>query len=121
VAFDKGRAEYEYSYTQSSIAGCLDSPFCCFESQECTKKRKAKRHLHHKNLARLESEKDIANIVQHIRVSKFIQGTQFTPAQRYFVTKFRKYHLDDDADENEVQLHRIEKEANLTKSGYSNF
>jgi hypothetical protein len=54
-------------------------------------------------------------------VSKFIQRTQFTPAQRYFVTKFRKYHLDDDAEENGVQLKRIERESNLTKSGYYNF
>jgi hypothetical protein len=74
-AFDNGRAKYEYSYIQKKIADWLDFPLCCFNNKKCTKDRKHKRDLHEKNIKRLESEKDIANIVQHMRVSKFVQET----------------------------------------------
>jgi len=40
--------------------------------------------------------------------------------QRYFVNKFRKYHIDADAEKNAEEVERFEMEQELTEAGYSN-
>jgi hypothetical protein len=96
------RATYDYDYSQWRCADLLKFPFCCCNSKPCSKARRARQDLHDDNVSRLSSELDIANMVQAQRISKFVEVTHLSKTQRFFVNKFRKYHIDDEIEENEI-------------------
>jgi hypothetical protein len=83
------------------------------------KKRAERLELHEVNMERMENELDIIALVKSLRLSEFVHQTHLSEYQRYFVNKFRNYHLDHEIEINEYIKDRSNLEQELTESGYT--
>jgi hypothetical protein len=66
----------------------------------------------------MENELDIVSFLKSLRISEFIHQTHLTEYQRYFVNKFRNYHLSHDEKTNDHLKERCNIEDLLVESGF---
>ena len=58
----------------------------------------------------MEAELDIVGLVQSLRVLSFLQKLFFKKRQRYFINKFKQYHISADVQEGKEKTERMDVE-----------
>jgi fructose-1,6-bisphosphatase len=67
----------------------------------------------------MENELDIVQYVSSLRLSSFISRMKLSTYQRYFINKFRTFHISSDEMEND-QIAKLDKEEDdLIEAGYT--
>jgi hypothetical protein len=59
------------------------------------------------------------NLIKSLRISLFVQNEDLHKYQRYFINKFRKYHLSAKKEENDFQKESLVKYSELSQAGYN--
>jgi hypothetical protein len=67
----------------------------------------------------MENELDIIQYVSSLRLSSFMTRMKLTTYQRYFVNKFRAYHISSSERENDLIVAYDSKEDRLIEAGYT--
>lgn len=67
----------------------------------------------------MENELDIVQYVSSLRLSSFISRMKLTTYQRYFINKFRAFHISAEEKENELITQLDIEEDELIEAGYT--
>lgn len=117
----EGRKDYYYTYFDHKLASFLSCFACCCQSSRCVRKRVERLNMHHECVESLTGETDIVTIIRNLRQSEFVNKHQLSNYQRFFVNKFKKYHLSAEEDVKEWNVERQENEGELCKPGYDDY
>ena len=82
-------------------------------------KKLARLEVYEKNITRMENELDIVQYVSSLRLSSFIARMKLKTYQRYFINKFRTYHISTVEKENELITTLDREEDELIEAGYT--
>ena len=112
------RKEYKYKYSTYVLASILKM-CCCCNKMHCIRLRTEQLESYKKNISRMENELDIVQYVSALRLSTFVSRMKLTTYQRYFINKFRAYHISSNEKENELITTLDKEEDDLIEAGYT--
>ena len=92
--------EYRYGYGSFVCARLISCFNCCCYQTSCAQKRLKRYELHEEGVQRMNDELDIVGLIRTLRKSQFMANTYLKEYQRFFISKFRYYHLSANEDWN---------------------
>jgi len=113
-----GRQEYQYLYCDHFSAWLLSFFECFCKNSKCLRKRVDRMNFHNECVDLLTGETDIVNMVRSLRMSDFVNRHKLTNYQRYFINKFKKYHLTADDKTKEWLEERQKNDEELFQAGF---
>ena len=69
---------------------------CCFKDTGCFKRRTERNSVYQESIKRLSVETDIVQMIEQLRLSRFLTRISFASHQKKLVQSFRQYNLDQD-------------------------